>query len=100
MKGLIWLIQSGVFETIFTLFSYLLTLFSSWKEAICGNCAEISARVILKMNILGSAKFFDYIKGQLHHWNVPMIYQNVSEYTINPPELLFKKVLCIYVANL
>ena len=64
------------------------------------NCVEISARVILKKNILGFAKFSDYIKRQLHHWNVHMIYQNVSEHASNPPELLFKKVFCIYAANL
>ena len=64
------------------------------------NCVEILARVILKKNILGFTKFSGYIKKQLHHWNVLMIYQNVSEHTSHPPELLFKKVFCIYAANL
>ena len=64
------------------------------------NCVEMSARVGLKKNILGFTKFFEYIKRQLHHWNVTMIYENVSEHTSNPPELLFKKVFCIHAANL
>ena len=63
-------------------------------------CVEISARVILKKDILELAKFSDYIKRQLRHWNVLMIYQNVSEHTSNPPELLFKKAFSIYAANL
>ena len=64
------------------------------------NCVEMSARVILKKNILGFAKFSDYIKRQLHHRNVPMIYQNVSEHTSNSPDLPFRKVFCIYAVNL
>ena len=61
---------------------------------------EILARVILKKNVLGFAKFSDYIKRQLLHWNGPMVYQSAAEHTSNPPELLFKQLFCIYTADL
>ena len=32
-----------------------------------GKCVEISARVLLKKNILEYAKVSDYIKKQVHH---------------------------------